>query len=217
MKKRYLITGLIVGILSCNYLLTAQDTKISRVIRQDPVTPDSFAEAVRQKAGKYAGSSCLSSGYWIKVKIPEDGIYKLTYSQLVSMGVTNPSSPRVFGNGGKMLPFNSALARPDDLMENAIWVEKGTDGIFNQGDYILFYGKGPGEWRYNSDEQMFLHTRHLYSDAAYYYITSDAGTGKSIALTAQVTEPENTIVYIRQLCIPRNGKGKSHQIRKGMV
>jgi len=194
MKKRYLITGLIVGILFCTYLLTAQDTQISRVVRRDPTTPNSLAEVVKQKTEKYAGSSCLSSGHWIKVKITEDGIYKLTYSQLVSMGITNPSNPRVFGNGGKMLPLNSALPRPDDLTENAIWVEKGTDGIFNQGDYILFYGKGPGEWRYNSDEQMFLHARHLYSNAAYYYITSDAGIGKSIALTEQITEPENIIV-----------------------
>jgi len=194
MKKRYLITGLIVGILFCTCLLTAQDIQISRVVRQGPATPDSLTDIVKQKAGKYAGSSCLSSGHWIKVKITEDGIYKLTYSQLVSMGITNPSNPRVFGNGGKMLPLNSALPRPDDLTENAIWIEKGTDGIFNQGDYILFYGKAPGEWRYNSDEQMFLHERHLYSNAAYYYITSDAGIGKSIALTEQITEPENVIV-----------------------
>ncbi len=194
MKKRYLITGLIVGILFCTCLLTAQDTQISRVVRRDPTTPNSLAEVVKQKAGKYAGSSCLSSGHWIKMKITEDGIYKLTYSQLVSMGITNPSNPRVFGNGGNMLPMNSAMPRPDDLTENAIWVEKGTDGIFNQGDYILFYGKGPGEWSYNSDEQMFLHTKHLYSNATYYYITSDAGIGKSIALVEQITEPENVIV-----------------------
>ncbi len=194
MKKRYLITGLIVGILFINHLLTAQHVQISRVNYSEYTPIDSSDETGKQKAEKNTESSCLSNGHWVKVRITKDGIYKLTYSDLVSMGITNPSNPRVFGNGGKMLSFNSSLPRPDDLVENALCIEKGSDGIFNQGDYILFYGKGPGEWEYNSDEQMFLHHKHLYSDATYYFITSDAGIGKSITLLEQVTEPENMTV-----------------------
>lgn len=193
-KNRYFKTGLIAGILFCAHLPGAQPTQFSAVDNRDPIATDSLAENEEPKAGKYAGSSCLSTGYWVKVKVPEDGIYKITYSQLVSMGITDPSNPRVFGNGGMMLPMNSAFIRPDDLTENAIWIEKGTDGIFNQGDYLLFYGKGPGEWKYDEDEQMFLHARHLYSNAAYYFITSDAGAGKFVPLLDQITEPENVTV-----------------------
>ncbi len=185
---------MIVGILFCNFVLTAQNAQISEAVYRYNLPVDATDETKKQKAIKYTESSCLSSGYWVKVKITEDGIYKLTYSDMVSMGISNPSNPRVFGNGGKMLSFNSALPVPDDLTENALWIEKGSDDTFNQGDYILFYGKGPGEWKYNSGEGMFLHERHLYSDAAYYYITSDAGIGKSITLLDQVTEPENITV-----------------------
>lgn len=194
MKKRYFITGLIVGILFCTHLPPAQPAEIAGDFRRDVIRPEPFAEEEKHKAGKYAASSCLSGGHWVKVKITEDGIYKITYSQLVSMGISDPSHPRVFGNGGNMLPMNSALPRPDDLIENAIWLEKGTDAVFNQGDYLLFFAKGPVEWKYNSDEQMFLHARHIYSDAAYYYITSDAGTGKSIAIMEEITEAENVTV-----------------------
>ena len=44
----------------------------------------------------------------------------------------------------------NAEPRYDDLIENSIYMNKGTDGIFNQGDYILFYGKGPVTWTYNT-------------------------------------------------------------------
>jgi len=139
----------------------------------------------------YLQSSVLKTGKWVKLSIREDGIYKLSYSELVSMGLTNPSNPKIFGNGGRMLSMNSAEPRPDDLVENAIMIEMGADEIFNEGDYLLFYGKGPGEWKYHPGEEMFLHTRHLYTDAAYYYLTSDVGIGKSIALEAQSTQSES--------------------------
>jgi len=158
------------------------------------VNTNDIFEKSNQNMKVYSESSLLSNGKWAKVRITEDGIYKITYSELVSMGITDPSNPKVFGNGGKMLPMNSALSRPDDLVENAIWIEKGLDGVFNQDDYILFYGKGPGEWNYNAGEQMFLHSRHLYSNAAYYFITSDAGLGKTIISIDQSTEPENVTV-----------------------
>ncbi|UCG27044.1 MAG: type IX secretion system sortase PorU [Bacteroidales bacterium] len=143
---------------------------------------------------QYSSSSVLASGIWVKIRIPEDGIYKLSYSDLVSMGLANPSNPRIFGNGGAMLPFNSAIPRPDDLTENAILFEKGSDGVFNQGDYILFYGKGPGNWYYKESEQQFNYRRHLYSEAGFYFITSDAGSGKTIDIAEEIGNSENHVV-----------------------
>jgi hypothetical protein len=129
---------------------------------------------------KYPSNSVLSSGKWVKIKILKDGIYKLTYSDLLDIGLPDPSNPRIFGNGGEMLPIMNNVPRPDDLIENTIWIEKGSDNIFNEGDYILFYGKGPVSWTYNETEQFFIHSVHLYSEASYYFITSDAGEGKTL-------------------------------------
>ncbi len=87
---------------------------------------------------------------------------------------------RVFGNGGDMLHLMNAAPRYDDLIENTLYINKGTDGIFNQGDYILFYGKGPVTWSYNPVSGLFEHQMNLYSNASYYFVTTEAGEGLKI-------------------------------------
>ena len=85
---------------------------------------------------------------------------------LTNLGITGPvtsSSIRLFGNGGKMLPENNAISRPDDLLENAILVEDGGDGNFSGGDYFLFYADGPDEWIKDSVNKKFTHQKNLYS------------------------------------------------------
>jgi hypothetical protein len=128
----------------------------------------------------YAAHSVLRSGKWFKIRIMTDGIYKLTWEDLDKIGIQDPSQVRIYGNGGGMLPVYNIEQPPDDLMENAIWFENGQDGSFNAGDYILFYGKGPDVWRYDPEKRFFNKELHLYSEASYYFLTSDPGGGKSI-------------------------------------
>ena len=63
----------------------------------------------------------------------------------------------------------------------------GSDGTFNSGDFILFYAQGPVHWTYNSTDEMFLHDKNIYSDYAYYFITTDVGSGKRITDAQAVT------------------------------
>jgi hypothetical protein len=132
-------------------------------------------------------SAMLANGTWYKIKILRSGIYRLDYSDLVGMGLSNPSFVRVYGNGGSMLPLMNAIPRPADLIENSIYMNKGADGIFNEGDYILFYGRGPVNWTYNSSSEMFEHQTHLYTQASYYFITSGNSEGKQIGEAIPVT------------------------------
>jgi hypothetical protein len=134
----------------------------------------------------HAGISVLSSGKWFKIKILKDGIYKLTYEDLKSMGFTDPSAVRIFGNGGTMLPMMNSEPRYDDLAENSIYLYNGSDGTFGAGDYILFYGHGPVKWKLNTLSGMFEHSMNLYSDAAYYFITADAGEGKKVTTAEDI-------------------------------
>jgi hypothetical protein len=128
----------------------------------------------------YASNSVLSDETWYKFKIKEDGIYKITYNELINLGFSDPENIRIYGNGGTMLPFHNSESHPDDLKENAIYVEKGSDGIFNENDYILFYGKGPVKWIWDEETQTMSHELNVYSDAAYYFITTSFGPGKRI-------------------------------------
>ncbi|MFH2143017.1 MAG: type IX secretion system sortase PorU, partial [Bacteroidota bacterium] len=141
----------------------------------------------------YSANSVLKDSKWFKIKINTDGIYKLSYDELVSMGLTNiGSGVRVFGNGGGMLPVSNSEFHYDDLNENAIYINKGSDGVFNSGDYILFYAKAPVVWSYDPTINLFKHTLHLFSDYSYYYIT--AGTPKTIeTLNSSAQIPTHTI------------------------
>jgi len=132
----------------------------------------------------YTSNSVLSTGKWYKIGVKNTGIFKITYSDLVNMGINpstiNPHNIRIYGNGGGMLSESNEIPRPDDLMENAIKVVGEEDGSFDENDYILFYGQSPNTWTYNTQSQLFEHTKHLYSDENYYFLTVDLGIGKRI-------------------------------------
>jgi hypothetical protein len=168
--------------------LTSQPEKLiqfSLRIRE----PGAEKKGTQVKSFSYKPHSVLRTGKWYRVKVTADGVYKLTYSQIANLGITNPSQIRLFGKGGMMLSFQNADPKPDDLEENAIWIEKGGDGVFNEGDYLLFYGQAPGSWDYNQSAGTFIHSPHLYSEASYYYLTSDAGVGKSISVLPSSVSP----------------------------
>jgi hypothetical protein len=161
-----------------------------------PIIAASQAEIVQQSdiSSEPASSSVLATGTWYKIKIKKDGIYKLTYEDINGMGFSRPEDVRIFGNGGKMLPLMNSEPRPDDLVENAIYMNKGSDGIFNQGDFILFYGKGPVTWSFNEVSGLFEHQLNQYSDVSYYFVTTDAGVGKKILVIPALTgNPDLTI------------------------
>ncbi len=142
----------------------------------------------------FTDSSVLSSGNWAKIKISQDGVYKLSYEDLVSMGFQSPYSVRVFGYGGGMLPILNNTDTYDDLPELAIYVSKGSDGIFNAGDYILFYAQGPTRWTYNSSDNFFLQTTHNYSDHSYYFVTCNNGQPKEIQSDISISDSPTHIL-----------------------
>ena len=145
-------------------------------------------------AEESAEHSILSTGEWFRIKVMENGIYKLSYDDLIKLGISNPSEVRIYGNGGGMLPVYNNEQSPDDLHENAIWFETGEDETFNSGDYLLFYGEGPHIWKYNPDDHYFNKDLHLFSDGTYYFLTSDLGRGKTIpAEPALNGSPSGTI------------------------
>ena len=140
----------------------------------------------------YANSSILASGKFVKIKVIDSGVYKLTYEDLVSMGI-DPANVHVFGYGGNVLDQDFTLPKIDDLPEQAIHMNKGSDGIFNAGDYILFYAQGVNKWRYDSAKSMFTHVTNSYSKYGYYFVSSDAGVGRSIEV-GSVEAPNGSVV-----------------------
>lgn len=129
-------------------------------------------------------NSVLSSGVWKKFYIQKSGVYKISKQFLKDLGFNTNVDPRnikLYGNGGRMVPLLNSIDYPNDLEENAVEFVGEEDGVFNDSDYILFYGEGFDRW--SSENQTHL---NLYAEKTYYYITSSSGNGKRIQ---QLAEP----------------------------
>ncbi|RYZ16396.1 MAG: hypothetical protein EOP49_51780, partial [Sphingobacteriales bacterium] len=140
----------------------------------------------------YSNSSVLASGTWYRFPVSTPGVYRIDLNFLNKSGInTNnlaSSSFRLFGNGGAMLPENPGSQPADDLVENAVFIEDGGDGVINGNDYILFYAKGPHHWISDPATRQFRHVKNLYAEQAYYYF-SFGGSGKRIAAASNAGNP----------------------------
>ena len=125
---------------------------------------------------RYAGQSVLSSGKWVKMRITDTGVYKLTYDELRSLGFSDPSAVSVFGYGGASLPEDFRADYIDDLPATAIY----------RGDnYILFYAQGSVDWRYDDESGCFEHTNNPYSSYGYYFLSDTSGKEMEILSSVQ--------------------------------
>ena len=130
-------------------------------------------------------NSVLSSGNWYKFSIDTTGVFKLNRSFLQSLGINinniNPKHIKIYGNGGKMLPFRNGDFRYEGLQENTISIIGEDDGMFDSSDYILFYAQGPDYWYDETSNSIIRHKKNIFSDESYYFITVDGSAGKRIA------------------------------------
>lgn len=144
-----------------------------------------FSQKTAQ-ATSYANSSVLATGKWYKIGLTQDGVYKLDKPFLTSMGIDvttlNPQNIRVYGNGGKLMAQKNSVYKYDDLLENAISVIGESDGVFDNADYVLFYGRSTDSWKRIAGNNIpYEHEQHTFSDTSFYFINVDLGLGKRIA------------------------------------
>ena len=125
-------------------------------------------------------SSVLKNGTWYKIGVTKTGLHKIDSSFLNSIGldVTNfdPNYFKIFGNKAGMLTESLPISgggdiEIDDLSELAIQVVNNGANSFGQEDFILFFGQSPHTWNY--DGTQFTHTKNLYSDTTYYFLSYD--------------------------------------------
>lgn len=141
-----------------------------------------------QNRGGNTTNSVLNSGENFKVSVVKSGIHKLDYNYFKNTLGLNPDDidPRrikVYGNGGSMLSEQVADSRPDDLIQNPIFVSGEEDGKFNSGDFVLFYAEGPHTVSLPSGKNLLTVTTNLYSNENYYFINYSSENGKRINLS----------------------------------
>lgn len=145
-------------------------------------------------------NAVMAVGTWYKFAVDTSGVYKMDRNFLQNLGINtsniNPKNIRIFGNGGGMLPFKNSDFRFDDLQENSIYVSGEDDNKFDPNDFVLFYAKGPHQWKNVStlNLQNINHQQNIFSDQAFYFITVDNGLGKRMNIETEATSASNVMV-----------------------
>ncbi len=134
----------------------------------------SIRGATKSALADFVQSSRLASGSWFRIPIAQDGVYRITYSYLQSLGLEmaslDPDDINIYGNDEGILPFQNSVPRGDDLVLKESLILGGEDGSFDAGDQLIFYARGPHEWNYSALDNEFKHTKHYFSDLAYCFI-----------------------------------------------
>lgn len=141
-----------------------------------------------------AADSKLNTGDWHKITVPADGVYKIDYAFIQSNVNANPSNVSfntfgVFGQGMGLLPEENSAFKVDDIVTIPFQVvDQNNNGFWNNGDYILFYAKGPDLIDYDVNTQEWGHTENFYTDVYGYFITTNQGSGGDFSDAPAVAE-----------------------------
>ncbi len=134
----------------------------------------------------WADSSALAHGTWVKVALNEtyDGIYQISYAQLRSWGFSDPSQVGVYGYGGHTLSESLANGHIDDVPEVATLHDE-------QGQRILFYGRGTVEWSYKNTTLRFVQRQHPCATYSCYFLHEKEGGEKPSAIETRASNTES--------------------------
>lgn len=122
----------------------------------------------------YATQSRLAQGKWVKIAIPENGVYQLTADDLAKMGFSNPASVRVYGSGGHMMSEQLDGSQPDDLQPVPVMRRDGK---------ICFYAAGPVNFKIVDPRSLaprFTRRLNSYSRVGYYFLTDEGGSETAV-------------------------------------
>lgn len=124
------------------------------------------ADSFVARLPKYASSSKLSTGTWVKVRVSKEGMYKITFDELRALGFKNPKNVRVYGYGGQILPENLTADYLDDLPEVCTYMSDG---------FLLFYGVGVLKQIESTGADPFTFSINPYSDCGHYFLSEVSG------------------------------------------
>jgi hypothetical protein len=177
--------GIYQRLLNAKLVLNKTLTSLQRASAASTLTRSEDTE-------RYADHSVLSSGKWVKISVPSDGIYCITRQQLSALGFTNPDRVKLYGYGGhyqaEELNMDNVI---DDLGEVPLY--RGS----SQG--LLFYGNGPVEWetpsRQNGVSNVSKRIRNFYSDAGYYFLT-EGDSPLTLSTEPSLTVTPDTVINV---------------------
>lgn len=151
---------------------------------------------------KYATTSKLATGKWVKIKIPASGVYQLTQQEVTNMGFSSLANVRIYGSGGYMLSEVLDGKAVDDLVQVP---------VYRSDDKLCFYAQGPVRFSFEGVDTKPHFTRNInaYSTHGYYFVTEggpdlivsvDAGTTPTTGM--QLSNSYDYFYHERELYTP---------------
>ena len=127
----------------------------------------------------YVTQSKLKSGKWVKISIPESGVYEITYDELREMGFNNPESVRLYGRGGYRISEVMNGRAADDLLPVS---------VMRFGNKMCFYGNGPIRYILSNYTTKPHFTREFnpYSQEGCYFLTEESTPEQQVPYKTQV-------------------------------
>ena len=142
---------------------------------------------------RYAKSSVLASGKWVKISVGGSGVYELKAEKLREWGFSDASRVKVYGQGGRiqeeLLNFDSENGTIDDLQEVA---------TLNRNGNILFWAEGTTRTYYSDNDYnkngilTFSHRNNNYSTRSYYFLTEGSNPRRITTIESAGT-PSQTL------------------------
>ncbi|MDE6269870.1 MAG: type IX secretion system sortase PorU [Muribaculaceae bacterium] len=138
----------------------------------------------------YAPHSVLAEGRWVKIAVPQTGLYRITPAQLRSWGFSSPENVRVYGYGGRRIADRLTAANYiDDLP--LVQTETSATGI-------VFYGVGPDVLETVDNGNNFTVRTSPYTTAGYYFLCEN-GTAPRAIPESGVAEAVNPAVSFTEV------------------
>lgn len=125
--------------------------------------------------GRYASSSVLAKGNWVKIDISEPGLQTLSRQTLKNFGFNDPKAVHVYGYGGRMISEALTTDHPDDLPP--VPVVRKDDGS------ITFYATGNIATTASTTASItYAHTINPYGDSSYYFLSDVAPSDATLSV-----------------------------------
>lgn len=143
-------------IKSCKLVLDSTETKAVKSLTK----VNSHYNVATGPQERYANSSKLSDGHWVKFGIKKSGIYQITFEKLRQLGFKDPSKVTVYGTGGETLSETDIEKIADDLTQIP---------VIKTDNKLLIWAQGTVSW--HLENNLFVHNTNPYSVYGYYFLT----------------------------------------------
>lgn len=159
----------------------------------------------------FTADSPLSTGKWVKIKVSEEGLYRITNQQLKELGFADPSKVGVYGNGGTVYPINFV----GNIYNPAVYSDKIEQlATVHDSEGVVFYGLGATGASYNPTLGGFEKGwKNIYTNSGYYYLSDSQAVKEATvtpwdSLAEQLTQGVGYVYHENDLSQNENGYGQ---------